>query len=134
MNQYARVIRFLDDSIGGPDVGLAAHDASWQGFKRDEFIASKVFNYDLVVVDTAHRQVLSRPSRGRPRSVKIYRIHRLPRPRRTCLSALTRSLRITSAFPKTPSRSKPRPGGRPAPPPPDATTTSCSSLPMSVTE
>lgn len=50
MNQYERVIRILDDSIGGPDVGIAAHGAFWRRLKRDEFIATKVFNYDLVVV------------------------------------------------------------------------------------
>ena len=50
MNQYERVIRILDDSIGAPDVGIAAHGAFWRGLKRDEFIAIKVFNYDLVVV------------------------------------------------------------------------------------
>ena len=50
MNRFERVIQILDESIGGPDVGIAAHGAFWRGLTRDQFVAKKVFNRDVVVV------------------------------------------------------------------------------------
>ena len=50
MNRYERVVRILNDSIPGPDVGIAADDAFWRGLKRDGFVTAKVFNFDWVVV------------------------------------------------------------------------------------
>ena len=92
MNQYERVIRILDDSIGGPDVGIAAHGAFWRRLKRDEFIATKVFNYDLVVVGDGASSNLVKALKGQaPFGKNLARIHRPPRPCRACLSALTRS-------------------------------------------
>lgn len=47
---FQRVIDILDQSIGGPDVGIGAHRAFWRGLTRDEFVARKVFGNTLVVV------------------------------------------------------------------------------------
>lgn len=50
MNRFERVVQILDESIGGPDVGIAAHRAFWRGLTRDQFVAKKVFTRDVVVV------------------------------------------------------------------------------------
>jgi photosystem II stability/assembly factor-like uncharacterized protein len=49
VNRFERVIQILDESIGGPDIGIAAHGAFWRGLTREQFVVKKVFNRDVVV-------------------------------------------------------------------------------------
>lgn len=39
MTRYERVIEILDNSIGGPGVGISVHGAFWRGKTRDAFVA-----------------------------------------------------------------------------------------------
>jgi photosystem II stability/assembly factor-like uncharacterized protein len=48
--QYQRVIQILDDAIGGPTANIGVHGTFWRGLTRDQFVATRVFNVDLVVV------------------------------------------------------------------------------------
>lgn len=64
VSRYERVIQILDDSIGGTDVGIAAHGAFWRGLKRDEFVATAVFNQELVVVGDAASSNLVKALKG----------------------------------------------------------------------
>jgi hypothetical protein len=41
VNRFERVIQILDEAIGGPDVGIAAHGAFWRGLTRDQFVVKK---------------------------------------------------------------------------------------------
>ncbi len=50
MNRFQRVVQILDEAIGGPDVGIGSHRAFWRGLTRDQFVAKKVFNRDVVAV------------------------------------------------------------------------------------
>jgi len=50
MTRYERVIQILDEAIGGPNVNIGVHGAFWRGLTRDQFVAKKVFNRDLVVI------------------------------------------------------------------------------------
>ena len=50
MDRFERVVQILDKSIGGQDVGIAAHGTFWRGITRDEFVAKKVFNRPVVIV------------------------------------------------------------------------------------
>jgi photosystem II stability/assembly factor-like uncharacterized protein len=47
---FQRVIDILDESIGGPGVGIGRHGAFWRGLTRDQFVAKKVFGKALVVL------------------------------------------------------------------------------------
>ena len=42
MNRFERVVAILDESIGGPDAGFAAHGPFWRGLTRDQLVAFKV--------------------------------------------------------------------------------------------
>ena len=46
---FRRVIEILDESVGGPQVGIGAHRTFWRGLTRDEFVAKKVFGKGLVI-------------------------------------------------------------------------------------
>jgi hypothetical protein len=50
MTRYERVMQILDEAIGGPNVNIGVHGAFWRGLTRDQFVAKKVFNRDLVIV------------------------------------------------------------------------------------
>jgi hypothetical protein len=50
MTRYERVVQILDESIGGSNVNIGVHGAFWRGLSRDQFVAKKIFNRDLVVV------------------------------------------------------------------------------------
>lgn len=64
MTGFQRVIDILDRSIGGPDVGIAAHGAFWRGLTRDQFVTHKVFNRELLVVGRGADSNLVKSLRG----------------------------------------------------------------------
>jgi photosystem II stability/assembly factor-like uncharacterized protein len=64
MNRYERVVQILDESIGGLDVGIAAHGTFWRGVTRDEFVAKKVFNRSVVVVGDGSASNLVKALKG----------------------------------------------------------------------
>jgi hypothetical protein len=47
---FQGVIKILDESIGGPGMGIGAHRAFWRDITRDEFVAKKVFGKAVVVL------------------------------------------------------------------------------------
>lgn len=50
MTPYQRVIQILDNSIGGPAANIGVHGAFWRGLTRDQFVARKIFNKDLITL------------------------------------------------------------------------------------
>jgi hypothetical protein len=64
MNRFERVIQILDNAIGGPDASIGAHGTFWRGLTRDEFVVTKVFERDLVVVGQGASSNLVRALKG----------------------------------------------------------------------
>jgi hypothetical protein len=50
MTRFERVLQILDEAIGGPGVNIGVHGAFWRGLSRDQFVAKKVLNLDLLVL------------------------------------------------------------------------------------
>ena len=48
VNSYADVVALLDESVGGAGAAVGAHGAFWRIMSRDEFVAGRIFNVDLV--------------------------------------------------------------------------------------
>lgn len=48
--RYARIIQILDEAIGGPTASIGVHGTFWRGLSRDQFVATRVFGLDLIVV------------------------------------------------------------------------------------
>ena len=63
---FQQICQILDDSIGGPGVGIAVHGAFWRGLTRDQFVVKKVLGLDLVAVGDGARSNLVRALRGEP--------------------------------------------------------------------
>ena len=49
-SRYQRVIKVLDDAIGGPDGQIAFHGPFWRGLSRDQLVAMEVFGLPLLEV------------------------------------------------------------------------------------
>jgi hypothetical protein len=64
MNRFERVVQSLDESIGGRDIGIAAHGTFWRRVTRDEFVAKKVFNRPVVVVGNGAASNLVKALKG----------------------------------------------------------------------
>jgi photosystem II stability/assembly factor-like uncharacterized protein len=64
MTRYERVKQILDEAIGGPDVNIGVHGAFWRGLTRDQFVAKKVFNLDLVAVGSGSAANLVKALKG----------------------------------------------------------------------
>jgi photosystem II stability/assembly factor-like uncharacterized protein len=64
VNRFERVVQILDDSIGGPDVGIAGHGAFWRGITRDQFVAKKVFNREVVALGAGASSNLIKALKG----------------------------------------------------------------------
>jgi photosystem II stability/assembly factor-like uncharacterized protein len=64
MTRYERVMQILDEAIGGPNVNIGVHGAFWRGLTRDQFVAKKVFNRDLVVVGNGSASNLVKALKG----------------------------------------------------------------------
>lgn len=47
---FVDVVRYLDDSVGGANESVGAHDAFWRNTSRDEFVALTIFGVDLVTL------------------------------------------------------------------------------------
>src|SRR6476659_9061653 len=61
---FQGVIKILDESIGGPGVGIGAHRAFWRDITRDEFVAKKVFGKALVILGDGANSNLVRALKG----------------------------------------------------------------------
>ena len=64
MTRYERVMQILDEAIGGPNVNIGVHGAFWRGLTRDQFVAKKVFNRDLVIVGNGSASNLVKALKG----------------------------------------------------------------------
>lgn len=64
MTRHERVMQILDEAIGGPNVNIGIHGAFWRGLTRDQFVAKKVFNLDLVVVGNGPASNLVKALKG----------------------------------------------------------------------
>jgi hypothetical protein len=63
---FQRVIEILDESIGGPNVGIGVHRAFWRNISRDDFVAKKVFGKVLVSLGDGANSNLVLALRGEP--------------------------------------------------------------------
>ena len=50
MGRFQRVCEILDEAVGGPAAPVGFHGAFWRGLTRDQFVGTKVFGKELVVV------------------------------------------------------------------------------------
>lgn len=64
MTRYERVVQILDEAIGGPTVNIGVHGAFWRGLSRDQFVAKKLFNRDLVVIGNGSASDLVKALKG----------------------------------------------------------------------
>src|ERR687896_696338 len=64
MTRYERAVQILDEAIGGPNVNIGVHGAFWRGLSRDQFVAKKIFNRDLVVVGNGSASNLVKALKG----------------------------------------------------------------------
>jgi photosystem II stability/assembly factor-like uncharacterized protein len=64
MTRYERVVQILDEAIGGSNVNIGVHGAFWRGLSRDQFVAKKIFNRDLVAVGNGSASNLVKALKG----------------------------------------------------------------------
>lgn len=64
MTRYEHVLQILDAAIGGPGVNIGVHGAFWRGLTRDQFVAKKVFNRDLVTLHNGAASNLVKAFKG----------------------------------------------------------------------
>lgn len=69
MINYADVKQILEDSIGGGSIG--AHGAFWRSLTRDQFVQSRIFGQQLIVLTSANtfdpvNSALMQAIEGRP--------------------------------------------------------------------
>ena len=64
MTRYERVLQILDQAIGGPGVNIGVHGAFWRGLSRDQLVARRVFNLDLVTVGNGPASNLVKALKG----------------------------------------------------------------------
>ncbi|MGV0809543.1 YCF48-related protein [Mycolicibacterium setense] len=61
---FQGVVAILDESIGGPGVGIGSHQAFWRDISRDEFVAKKVIGKKLIVIGDGANSNLVRALKG----------------------------------------------------------------------
>jgi hypothetical protein len=62
MNRYEQVIQILENAVHGDKIG--AHGNFWRGKTRDQFVATKVFAQQLLVVGNSADSNIVKALRG----------------------------------------------------------------------
>lgn len=61
---FQGVVAILDEAIGGPGVGIGAHQAFWRDISRDDFVAKKVIGKKLIILGDGANSNLVRALKG----------------------------------------------------------------------
>ncbi len=64
MNMFEKVIKILDDSVGGPDASVSMHGAFWRDKNRDQFVEAGVMGQQLIILENGAESILIKALKG----------------------------------------------------------------------
>jgi photosystem II stability/assembly factor-like uncharacterized protein len=64
LNRFERVVEILDAAVGGPTAPVNFHGAFWRGVSRNDFVARKVYGFDLITLGDGAGSTIVKALRG----------------------------------------------------------------------